>query len=72
VTFSKNDTIAKVHFRANASITVTGESGASGYYPARLILTFEREKGEWKIIDVERLSPLNGQKMGSVLERSAG
>lgn len=61
---------ATVHFRANATITVAGY-GDVGYQPARLILTFQREKGEWKIIDVERLNPLNGKRM-EVMEPSSG
>lgn len=66
----KNDTEATVHFRANASVNVVG-FGDVGYQPARIILTFVREKGEWKIIKVQRLNPLNGKEMG-VLDQSPG
>ncbi len=61
---------ATVHFRANATVRIR-DAGDVGYQPARLILTLEREKGEWKIIEVERLNPINGKRMGT-LEQSAG
>jgi hypothetical protein len=67
---TKDNTEGTVHFRANASLNVVGV-GDVGYSPARLILTFQREKGEWKIIKVQRLNPLNGKEM-DVLEQSAG
>jgi hypothetical protein len=59
-----------VHFRANATISIVG-AGNVGYQPARLILMFQREKGEWKIIGVTRLNPINGDEM-EVLKQSAG
>ena len=61
---------ATVHFRANATVNVR-DAGDVGYQPARLILTLEREKGEWKIIEVERLNPITGKRMGT-LEQSPG
>lgn len=59
-----------VHFRANATISVVGQ-GNVGHYPARFVLTFQREQGEWKIIEVERLHPLTGEKM-QMLAREPG
>ena len=59
-----------VHFRANATMSVTGH-GNVGHQPARLNLTFQREQGEWKIIEVERLNPLTGEKMGLLTEASS-
>lgn len=61
---------ATVHFRANATVNVSN-MGDVGYQPARLILTLENEKGVWRIIEVERLNPINGQRMGT-LQQSAG
>lgn len=58
-----------VHFRANATIDYMGQN--AGYQPARLILTFRREKGEWKITRVQRLNPINGREMG-VMDAAAG
>ncbi|MBC8116786.1 MAG: hypothetical protein H7062_20515 [Candidatus Saccharimonas sp.] len=51
-----------VHFRANATLTHIIQ-GNVGHFPARFVLTFRREKGEWKIIEVERLNPLTGERM---------
>lgn len=60
----------EVHFRANATIEITG-AGNVGYQPARLILTFKREGKDWKIIQIKRLNPLNSKEM-PILEQSAG
>ena len=59
-----------VHFRANATLSVPSQ-GYVGHHPARIVLTFQREQGEWKIIEVERLHPLTGEKM-DMLSRDAG
>ena len=59
-----------VHFRANATLSVTGH-GKVGHQPARIVLTFQREQGEWKIIEVERLHPLTGEKI-ETLAQDAG
>jgi hypothetical protein len=67
---TKDGTEGTVHFRANASLTVAG-FGDVGYQPARIVLKFHREKGEWKIIEVRRLNPINGKEM-DVLDQSAG
>ncbi|MBS0205741.1 MAG: hypothetical protein JSS49_22800 [Planctomycetes bacterium] len=69
-TMSNENSRCKVHFRANATLNVAS-IGDVGYQPARLIVTFQRENGEWKIIEVERLNPINGKKM-ETLEQSAG
>lgn len=69
-TVTNENSRATVHFRANATVNVVGY-GDVGYQPARLILTFQREKGEWKIIEVERLNPLNGKRM-EVMDASPG
>lgn len=52
----------RIHFRANATLSVTGH-GSVGHHPARLVLTFQREKDQWKIIEIERLNPLSGERM---------
>ncbi len=54
-----------VHFRANATLSEVGQ-GNVGHYPSRFVLTFQREQGEWKIIEVERLHPLTGEKMDTL------
>ena len=52
---------ATVDFRANATITALG---TTVHHPFRCIMTYQREGGEWKIIHVERLDPMNGKRMG--------
>lgn len=52
---------ATVEFRANATITALG---TTVHHPFRCILTYQREAGQWKIVHVERLDPMNGKKMG--------
>jgi hypothetical protein len=65
-TFTGNQSQAKVHFRANATIST---SDASAYHPFRCVLTYRREAGQWKIIQVERLDPINGSPMGTMERR---
>lgn len=48
------------HFRANATLTVQGQSQ---HYPARFELTWNREGADWKIAGVRRLNPINGKPM---------
>ena len=59
-TFSNEKSRAAVTFRANATISAMG---FSGHHPLRCILTFQREAGAWKIVDVQRLDPIKGDKM---------
>jgi hypothetical protein len=70
-TLTNENSRGRVHFRANATITVEG-AGNVGRQPARIVLTFQREKGEWKIIGVERLNPITGKSMENVLQQAAG
>lgn len=69
-TLSDGNSQGTVHFRANATINVVGY-GDVGYQPARFILTFQREKEDWKIIKIKRLNPINGKELG-LLEQVAG
>lgn len=61
-TITNQNSRGRVHFRANATLNVTGH-GNVGHQPARLVLTFQKENGDWKIIEIERLNPLTGEKM---------
>ncbi len=65
VSFTGAGSVAVSHFRANASISVTivGIAGDIGYHPTRWELDWQREAGEWKIIEVRRLHPINGKKV---------
>jgi hypothetical protein len=60
-TFSNANSRANVHFRANATISVMG---FNGHHPFRCVLGFQKEGGTWKIVDIERLHPIKGDKIG--------
>ena len=57
---------ASVHFRANATISVMGWSG---HHPFRCILDFQKEAGSWKIVEVQRLDPIKGDKIDMMEKR---
>ncbi len=58
------------HFRANASLSVTG-FGKVGHQPARLELTWAKEGDDWKIVAIRRLHPIRDEEM-DVMAKSAG
>lgn len=58
--FTKEKSNATVHFRANATISAMG---MTAHHPFRCVLTYQKEGGQWKIVDVERLDPIKGEKM---------
>lgn len=62
VRMTSNNAQAVSHFRANGTVIFAGN--ASGYQPSRWELTWRRERGEWKIIDVVRLNPLRDEPLG--------
>ena len=53
---------AKVHLRANGTFYVA-EYGDVGHQPTRWNITWQKEGGEWKVIDVERLDPVRGDSI---------
>jgi hypothetical protein len=55
-------------FRANGRVTFSGMD--AGHQPSRWKLTWQKEQGEWKIVDVVRLNPLKDEPMG-ILENRA-
>jgi hypothetical protein len=59
---------ATIHFRANATIFVVGH-GQMGYQPSRWRLTWEREKGEWRVVAAQRLNPVDGSAMQTLEKR---
>jgi len=59
-TFTNENSRANVHFRANGEFAAMGFSGA---HPFRCILTYQKEGSDWKIVEVQRLDPINGKKM---------
>ncbi|HEY0981321.1 MULTISPECIES: hypothetical protein [unclassified Schlesneria] len=64
-TLTNQNSRGRVHFRANATISVMG---FTGHHPFRCVLSFQKEGGNWRIIDVERLDPIKGEKIG-VMDR---
>lgn len=67
VTFKANNSLAISTFRANATISVDLSpipGGNLGHHPSRWELNWQREAGEWKIVKVQRLHPLNGKPIG--------
>jgi hypothetical protein len=56
------DTRARAHFRANGTFFVA-QYGDVGHRPTRWNVTWQKEGGEWKIINVERLDPVRGDPM---------
>lgn len=69
VTTSNNNSRAVSHFRANATVSVQ-PVGNVGHQPARLELTWQREGGEWHVVAVQRLNPINGEPLGLLEQRA--
>ena len=65
-TFTNNRSRADVHFRANATITIMGMTSP---HPFRGILTYQREGGTWKVVDVQRLDVIRGDKIDIMAPR---
>ncbi|MBD3674297.1 MAG: hypothetical protein HUJ26_12300 [Planctomycetaceae bacterium] len=57
------NTLAESHFRANVTATVVG-FGNVGRQPTRWKVDWRKEAGEWKIIEVTRLSVIGDDEMG--------
>ncbi len=69
VTMSNSESRAQSHFRANGSFNVMG-FGDVGHQPTRWNVDWQKEGGEWRIIEVERLDPITGEPFDDVFERS--
>ncbi|REJ79674.1 MAG: hypothetical protein DWQ34_19615 [Planctomycetota bacterium] len=59
---SNQDSRATSHFRANGTFAVAGY-GDVGHQPTRWEVDWQKEGGEWRIINVRRLDPINGDVM---------
>ncbi len=68
VTMLANDTRAKSHFRVNGTVNVNSLNH-HGHATTRWNVTWQKEGGKWKIIEVDRLNPLTGESMG-ILKQS--
>ena len=62
-TMSNNDSRAITHFRATATVRAGGFADGI-QQPTRWELTWQREKGDWKILRATRLHFFNGQPLG--------
>ncbi len=58
-----DSSIGKIDFRANAELAVKG-GGDIGHRPTRWLLTWHKEAGEWKLVQIERKNPLTGEIVG--------
>jgi hypothetical protein len=56
------------HFRANGTVSVKEFGGVGAYYPTRWEVRWQKEGGDWKIVEVVRLDPLKEERMG-ILEQ---
>lgn len=56
---------ARSHFRANGRIHVRGH-GDAGHQPTRWELTWQKEAGAWKIVDIRRLNPITGETIATL------
>lgn len=62
VTMLSRDSRALSRFRVTGPIKVL-EFGDVGTRPSRWELTWQKEGGDWKIIDLQRLDPVSGERM---------
>ena len=65
VSFKAANSLAISHFRANAALHVNlmGMATVLDSHPSRWELDWRREAGEWKIINIRRLNPINGKEI---------
>ena len=61
-TMSNNDSRAVTQFRASATVRAGGNSDGV-HYPTRWELTWQREKGDWKILRATRLNFMTGEAL---------
>lgn len=61
-TMSNNDSRAVTQFRASATVKVAGYADGV-HQPTRWELTWQREKGDWKIVRATRLNFMNGEPL---------
>ena len=61
VRMSNENTRALSHFRANGTVSFRGMG--SSHAASRWEVTWQKEAGQWKIIEVQRLNPYKDEKM---------
>lgn len=62
VRMTSADTRAISHFRANATIRAHAMQHEA-HHPTRWELTWQRQEGNWKVVAIERLDPINGERV---------
>lgn len=65
---SNENTRAVSRFRANGTVSVRGMG--SSHAPSRWEVTWQKEAGQWKIVEVQRLHPYKDEKMDAFDPRS--
>jgi ketosteroid isomerase-like protein len=61
VTMSNENSRAISHFRANGTVSVRGV--ATAHVASRWQVTWQKEAGQWKIVEVQRLNPYKDEPM---------
>jgi hypothetical protein len=61
-TMSNQDSRAVTHFRASATVRAGGYTEGV-HHPTRWELTWQREKGDWKILRASRLHFMSGEEL---------
>lgn len=62
-TMSNNDSRAVTQFRASATVRAGGSADVGVHQPTRWELTWQREKGDWKILRATRLNFMTGVEL---------
>lgn len=62
-TMSNNDSRAVTQFRASATVRAGGSAELGVHQPTRWELTWQREKGDWKILRATRLHFMTGDAL---------
>jgi ketosteroid isomerase-like protein len=60
VTLSNENSRAVSHFRANGTVSIRGT--ATTHAASRWEVTWQKEAGQWKIVEVQRLHPYKDEK----------
>ncbi len=62
-TMSNNDSRAVTQFRASATVRAGSSADVGVHQPTRWELTWQREKGDWKILRATRLHFMSGEAL---------
>lgn len=59
-----NELVAEAFVRANGDVTLRSRGGGSRHIPTFWKTIWKREDSSWKLVEVVRLNPANGEEMG--------